>query len=124
MCKGCTANSDLPRRVLADSVALMTRTTTATLRLISLGCLASSASALLLPLARSQATFRSAVMPCRMPSVRAEAGQASEDALAKATAKEANAVLELADAIAADESVTGCIVEADSAEVCLRLLKR
>ena len=92
----------------------------ALLGLISLGFLASSSSALLLPLTRSQVAFRPACGAHRAPAaftMSAETVEAAEDALAKATATEAKAVSELAAAIAADDDTVGCIVDAENADV-------
>ena len=94
------------------------------LGLISLGFLASSSSALLLPVSQSHAAFRPAACgPHRAPmaafAMAAETVEAAEDALTKATATEAKAVSELADAIAADDDVVGCIVDAENADVRL-----
>lgn len=91
----------------------------ALLGLISFGFLASSSSALLLP-TRSQVAFRPACGAHRAPAafaMAAETVEAAEDALAKATASEAAAVSELAEAIAADDDTVGCIVDAENAEV-------
>jgi len=88
--------------------------------LLSLGFLASSASALLLPLTRSQVAFRPACGAHRAPAafVAMSAGtvEAAEDALAKATAAEAKAVSELAAATGADAAEVECIVNAENAE--------
>merc|ERR1740124_786321 len=91
----------------------------ALLGLISLGFLASSSSALLLPLTLSQVAFRPACGAHRAPAaftMSAETVEAAEDALAKATATEAKAVSELAAAIAADDDTVGCIVDAENAD--------
>jgi hypothetical protein len=88
--------------------------------LLSLGFLASSASALLMPLTRSPVAFRPACGAHRAPAafvaLSAGAVEAAEDALAKATATEAKAVSELAAATAADDAMVECIVNAENAE--------
>merc|ERR1740124_907036 len=84
----------------------------ALLGLISLGFLASSSSALLLPLTRSQVAFRPACGAHRAPAaftMSAETVEAADDALAKAMS-------ELAAAIAADDDTVGCIVDAENAD--------